>query len=324
MSPVVDAIFVAFEGSAYHFWTKDVLKEPLPSDITPYEYCLGDKPWDRVFHVLFANTEFRLSIMLARSRAMPSPFPGMNPYLEHPDVWHDFHSRFIVAAADALTAQVRPNYIVKIDSQIYLHDLLDEPRKLLGRGDANILRVGEGPEASPMPVAMVEAPVTGRIELAEDEERLSYLEIVDREERDVVAVLELLSPTNKLPGPNREQYLAKRRHLLRSEAHLVEIDLLRAGPRMPVEKPPACDYLVLVSQAENRPAVQLWPLMQRDPLPTIPVPLRGQQEARLDLQAALHRVYDSAGYSDYIYKKTPEPPLRPDDAQWAATYVNNR
>jgi hypothetical protein len=252
---------------------------------------------------------------------MSSPFPGMNPYLEHPDVWHDFHYRFIVAAADALTAQVRPNYIVKIDAHIYLHELPDEPRQLVGRGDANILHVAASGVASPSPVATMDAPLTGRIELAVDEERIRYLEIIDREEREVVAVLELLSPTNKFSGSDREQYLGKRRRLLRSASHLVEIDFLRAGPRMPVEEPPQCDYLILVSRAENRPAVQLWPLMLRQPLPTIPVPLRDQQEAQLDLQAVLHRVYDSAGYADYIYKRNSEPALRPDDAEWAATFI---
>jgi hypothetical protein len=246
----------------------------------------------------------------------------MNPFLEHPDVWHDFHYRFIVAAADALTPQLRPNYIVKIDSNIYLHELPDQPRQLVGRGDANILHDAGGRAGSPVSsAALAEAPVIGRIDLAVDEERLSYLEIVDREEREVVAVLEVLSPTNKSSGPDREQYLGKRRRLLRSAAHFVEIDLLRAGPRMPVEEPPQCDYLILVSRAENRPAVQLWPLTLRQSLPTIPVPLRDEQEAKLDLQAALHRVYDSAGYADYIYKKNPQPALRPDDAQWAATCI---
>jgi hypothetical protein len=247
----------------------------------------------------------------------------MNPYLERPDVWHDFHYRFIVAAADAITAQVRPNYIVKIDSHIYLHELPDQPRQLVGRGDANILHVAGSKETSPAPVATMEAPVTGRIELAVDEERLSYLEIVDREQRDVVAFLELLSPTNKFAGSDREQYLGKRRRLLRSAAHLVEIDLLRAGPRMPVEDPPRCDYLILVSRAEHRPDVQLWPLMLRQSLPTIPIPLRNQQEAGLDIQATLHRVYDSAGYADYIYEKMPEPALGSGDAQWAATWARN-
>lgn len=247
---------------------------------------------------------------------MPSPFPGMNPYLEHPDVWHDFHHRFITTAAEALTAQVRPAYIVKVDAHIYLHELPDEPRRLIGRGDANIMHVHDdlGPTAGA--TAMIEAPVRGRIELAVDEEQVNYLEIVDSKSRAVVTVVELLSPANKFAGSDREQYLGKRRQLFRTDVHLVEIDLLRAGPRMPVECLSPCDYVILVSRWESRPDVDLWPLTLRQPLPTIPVPLKSEQAAQLDLQSILHRVYDSAGYADYVYQNEIEPPLAPAYREW--------
>ena len=54
---------------------------------------------------------------------MPSPFPGMNPYLEQEVIWHDFHERFLPAAATYLVPQVRPKYIVLIDENIYVHDI---------------------------------------------------------------------------------------------------------------------------------------------------------------------------------------------------------
>jgi hypothetical protein len=254
--------------------------------------------------------------MELRSLAMPSPFPGMNPYLEHPDVWHDFHHRFITAAAESLTAQVRPAYIVKVDAHIYLHELPDEPRRLIGRGDANIMHVHREPGPVAGTTATIEAPVRGRIELTVDKEEVNYLEIVDSKSRTVVTVVELLSPANKLPGSDREQYLAKRRQLFRTDMHLVEIDLLRAGPRMPVENLSPCDYVILVSHSEQRPEVDLWPLTLRQPLPTIPVPLKGEQTAQLDLQNILHRVYDSAGYADYVYLNDIEPPLAPADRDW--------
>jgi Protein of unknown function (DUF4058) len=43
---------------------------------------------------------------------MPSPFPGMNPYLEHADVWQDFHQSFIPLLRRLLAEQVRPKYLV--------------------------------------------------------------------------------------------------------------------------------------------------------------------------------------------------------------------
>ena len=64
-----------------------------------------------------------------------------------------------------------------------------------------------------------------------DRERLSYVEIRDRRDRELVTVVELLSPANKHPGPDREQYLAKRMELLNGPVHLVEIDLLRGALR---------------------------------------------------------------------------------------------
>jgi hypothetical protein len=153
---------------------------------------------------------------------------------------------------------------------------------------------------------------------AVDTEGQSFIEVRDREGEDVVAVIELLSPSNKRPGPDREQYLGKRAALLRTPAHLVEIDLLRAGPRMPMDGLPACDYCVMVSRAESRPHADLWPIGLRDTLPPVPVPLRGgDPDARLDLQTIVHRVYDAAGYVKMIYRRPPEPPLSSTDAAWA-------
>ena len=87
-------------------------------------------------------------------------------------------------------------------------------------------------------------------------------------------MIELLSPSNKRAGDDREQYLAKRRELLRTPAHLVEIDLLRGWTPMPQEGRPECDYSVMVSRAEKRRAADFWPIRLRDRLPVIPFPLR--------------------------------------------------
>ena len=101
----------------------------------------------------------------------------------------------------------------------------------------------------------------------------AFVEIRERDTCRVVTAIELLSPTNKNPGPDRELYLSKRLRYSQSDVHLVEIDLLRGGHRMPVEGLPACDCYVQVSRVEERPSVGLWPIMLRDPLPTIPIPL---------------------------------------------------
>lgn len=195
---------------------------------------------------------------------MPSPFPGMNPYLEQDDVWHDFHERFLPLAAEVIGAQVQPDYIVKIDEHVYVHEVALEPRRLLGRADIAVTpaqHLGSTPA-----LALLEAPARVRIP-AVDVESESFIEIRDRRSRELVCVLELLSPSNKRLGPDRAQYLAKRRHILNSSVHLVEIDLLRDGPAMPSEDRPSCTYSVMVSRANDRPLAGFWSIGLRDGCP---------------------------------------------------------
>jgi hypothetical protein len=244
----------------------------------------------------------------------------MNPYLEQESVWHDFHERFCTVAAELLTGQVRPNYIVKIDEQVYIHELQAGSHHLLGRADVAVSRPhGEKPAGSS--VAVLEAPA--RVRLPEvDVESLSFLEIRDRESWQLVTAVELLSYSNKYAGPDRDQYLAKRGRLLASAAHLVEIDLLRGGPRLPCEGLPDCAYYALVSRVEERFQAGVWPIQLRDRLPVIPIPLRAPHgDAHLDLQQILDRIYDAAGYEDYIYRGQPHPRLAPDDAAWIRQFV---
>ena len=252
---------------------------------------------------------------------MPSPFPGMNPYLEQEAVWHDFHQRFIPRAADALTSQVRPGYIVTVDSHVYLHELPAEARRLVGSPDVSVAVTGSPGNVRPAG-SISGGAVLGIVPLPVDAEKDSYIQIRDREGRELVTVVELLSPSNKAPGPDREQYLAKRREVLASGVHLVEIDLLRGWPRLPAEGLPQCDYCIMVSRAKERPRVQFWPATLRDTLPIIPVPLRDADgDATLDVQQILQQVYDGAGYEDYIYRGRPWPRLRPDDEAWARQFL---
>src|SRR5437867_13199649 len=95
---------------------------------------------------------------------MPSPFPGMNPYLEQDSVWHDFHERFCPVAAEMLTAQVRPHYIVKIDEHVYIHEMPEDPRRLLGRADVGLAETARvaaptWPESATVASVVVRLPV---------------------------------------------------------------------------------------------------------------------------------------------------------------------
>ena len=160
----------------------------------------------------------------------------MNPYLEQADVWQDFHQSFIPLLRQVLAEQVRPKYLVKIEEQIFIHELPEDQRWLIGRGDVTVSR--SDADSTDTAVVLLEAPVIGRVPLSMDIEHHAFLEIRDRGNRQLVTVLELLSPSNKRPGPDRGQDLAKRQQLLASSVHLVELDLLRGGPRLPIELTP--------------------------------------------------------------------------------------
>ncbi len=250
---------------------------------------------------------------------MPSPFPGMDPYIEHPSVWQDFHDRFLPALADAIGVLVLPNFIVKVSERLFVSEIDDDEPRFFGNADVAVKRGPADATVGLDQTAVLEAPVFVTDPDSVEEEAQTYLEIFDRDLKELVTVVELLSPVNKRRGDKREQYLAKRRAVLNSPTHLVEIDLLRAGPRMPLVGLPPCDYCIHINRADQRPHGDAWPFGLRDPLPTIPIPLRSPfPHASIALRSVFDRVYDAAGYSYYIYRQPPEPALRLDDARWAS------
>jgi hypothetical protein len=250
---------------------------------------------------------------------MPSPFPGMNPFLEQTDTWGDFHTNFITRAQEMLTGQVGPNYYVKVEVRLYLHELSGEQRRYFGRADVGVTGQPAGePSAKTVSIAAPMELVMVNVEV----ERHSSLEIRNRRNRRVVTVIELLSPTNKTPGPDRDDYLRKRNVLLIERIHFVEIDLRRGGERPGPPSLPPCDYYALVSRYEERPKLGIWPLHLPDRLPVIPIPLTAPDpDVLLDLQAVLDRVYDAADYGKYIYSETPEPPLSEEQLAWARQFI---
>jgi hypothetical protein len=246
----------------------------------------------------------------------------MNPYLEPPEAWDSFHPNFIAACQFALVAQVRPKYIVKSEARLYIHEPPAHERRFFAQTDVGIARPA-GVATQPGPAAAtIEAPAYGTFPTGIEMDRVRYLEIRDRQTNELVTVIEVLSRANKYAGPDREQYIGKRWELIRSRTHLVEIDLLRGGPKLPLDGLPPCDYHALVKRTEAWPRIGIWPWKLREPMPPIPIPLREPDpDAKLDLKAVLDRVYDEGGYADYIYPGPPEPRLSDEDAAWAAGFV---
>ena len=154
------------------------------------------------------------------------------------------------------------------------------------------------------------------------------IKVIDQKDRRVVTVIEVLSPANKTPGEDRTFYLDKRKEYLATGTNLVEIDLLRDGDRLPMgrPKPRSADYYILVSRAEEFPQVRIWALTVRDPLPTIPIPLKAKDsDISVSLRSSLDGAYDEARYDREIdYTQPPDPPLRKPDAEWAVEYLKKQ
>ncbi|XHX79481.1 MAG: DUF4058 family protein [Stenomitos frigidus ULC029] len=252
---------------------------------------------------------------------MPSPFPGMNPYLETPELWSEFHSRMIVAIADGLDDLLSRAYRVAVEKRVYLSQ--DEETVLIGIPDVAVTTAKPAISASTMRTAVAE-PLTVELPAsAEVQER--YLEIREGGTGIVITTIELLSPKNKRSGEGRNAYLQKRQQTLSTTTHWVEIDLLRGGESMPMLKAVRSDYRVLVSRSQDRPQAQLYAFSLRQLIPPLPMPLRpGETEPLLELQPLLQRVYDRARFELAIdYRQPPTPKLSHDDWEWLQSFLRN-
>ncbi len=156
----------------------------------------------------------------------------------------------------------------------------------------------------------------------------AYLEIVDRERRLVVTVIEVLSPANKVAGSRgRASFEQKRKEVMSSPSHWVEIDLLRSGVAMTaLETVPPCEYRVHVSEVGRRRKGLVRPIRLSQKLPAVPIPLRAEDPSvRLDLQAVLDATYDRGAYDLVVdYVSDPAPPLPPDWADWARQLLQRK
>lgn len=257
---------------------------------------------------------------------MPSPFPGMDPYLERRNVWPDVHSALIVATRDALAPQVAPAYYVAIEERTYIVAL--DSAEFIGRPDVAIVTAPtEARPTSEAETATAVASVAQTVVLPQFEAvRERYLEIRDVQTYAVVTAIEMLSPSNKAPGEGREAYEEKRRQVLSTLTNLVEIDLLRGGKPMEMQPLPQGDYRILVRAGWERPHARLYTCSVGQPLPEVPVPLRrGEPEARLPLGILLADIYTRAHYDLRLdYRQPPEPPLSPPDAAWADALLRSK
>jgi hypothetical protein len=253
-----------------------------------------------------------------------SPFPGMDPYLEAPTLWPDAHSSLMTIFREQLTPLLVPKYVAELNTQIVIDNFGDIPPETESAlPDVTITQPRMLKESGGVALGVAAPPLRLRVPMSIPT-RLVTIYIRQRENEKLVTVIELLSPVNKRPGDGRQAYLEKRNTFLHTPVSLVEIDLLRKWPRMPLEgKLPASDYLAVVCNMYERPECSVWPLSLRQPLPKLPIPLlRPDPPVELDIAQALQTAYERARYDLRIDYQAPcDPPLAPADAEWAATLI---
>ena len=253
---------------------------------------------------------------------MPSPFPGMDPYLESPVVWPGFHDKLVVQTVAVLQPQLRARgYFADSNERVWL----TEPHRPVYPD--NVILQHRQPVASSeaenadTTTALADEPVV--IRLADVEIRESFVEIYDQASNQIVTGIEFISPTNKSDHEGRRRYQQKQEETRNAGIHLVEIDLIRRGPSVidvsadMLDTLAPHDYIVHLGRRQSID-IELYPISLRERLPRIRLPLKtGDADATLDLQDVFNRCYEIGPYPERLdYRQPPGPPLQPNDEIW--------
>lgn len=257
---------------------------------------------------------------------MPSPFPGMDPNLEKRSIWPGVHQRLITYISEAIQPLIRPKYIATIGERIQLaesrHSYIPDVFLLhrLREPSTTLAIAGEMVADEPQTTTYF------------DEARLvPYIEIIQPDTGEVVTVIEVLSPANKV-GDGRDQYLQKQAELLDTRANLVEIDLLGYGyptvlaRNTIITEPADWRYLITISRADRRKHLEFYAVPLRERLPRCRIPLRPPDpDVVLNLPAVFTRCYDVGGYDLLIdYSQPPDVPLSEAELVWLQETLTNQ
>lgn len=273
---------------------------------------------------------------------MPSPFPGMDPYLEHPALWPGVHQWLITYICAELNALLPLHYVADIGERLYV---VQAERGIYP--DVVVLEqpsVQTPAEQGARRIAVAASDPPWVLTVKPEEIREVYIEILSvADQSRVVTVIEVLSPSNKITGSDgRHLYLTKQREILSSQIHLIEIDLLRQGehtvaaPREMLLRRGKWNYLVCLHRGgqverseiphRGEGRYEVWAITMQQRLPRIHIPLfDGDPDVVLDLQSVFNRCYDEGAYVRRLdYRRKPPTPLKGDDAQWADVLLRER
>jgi hypothetical protein len=225
---------------------------------------------------------------------MPSPFPGMDPYLEAEGLWPAFQHRLAACICQTLLPGLVDHYRARVCQRHYRTE-------------------------------QVLFTSIRREEHSED-----YVEIRRRGNGRLVTVVEIASPVNKTTAEGRAAYLAKRREWRSQGASVAEIDLVLQGqPLLDYSRasvPDGCDYVVSVTRASRPDPFELYPATLRGRLQRFRLPLGSDEsDTVFDLHTAFTRCYDQGGFAERIdYGGDPPPRLEDADRLWVRELLAKR
>jgi hypothetical protein len=249
----------------------------------------------------------------------------MDPYIEDVEIWSDFHGGLADEIRAELNRVLQPRYVARLTPRV-TYEIVEIAERHHVRPDVGVWQPQppQGEISGGMAVLMatpVESLVPMELPLC-----LYTVEVRETGTLRLVTAIEILSPVNKRPSHEAyHEYLRKRRQLLRSDTHLIEIDLLRGGERPPLEsKVPPAPYYVTLSRAHRRPVVEVWPIQLWEKLPVLPIPLvQPDPDVSLDLGTVVATVYERGAYTRLIdYHLPPPPPAFSETAAvWLETHL---
>lgn len=249
---------------------------------------------------------------------MPSPFPGMDPYIERSAIWPDFHDRFISAIVGKLQPLLRPRFAAVTQDRLFLVE-----SNQTAYPDVSVIETRNPNRRDAGSTAVLEVDAPAVFQLDDEEVREPFIEIVEPSRGRVVTAIEVVSPTNKVRGGGRDAYEQKREEYWDGDANVVEIDLLRAGPsvskvpKYKLDRLRPWDYVVTVCRRHPpRQEVYAFPLERR--LPRVGIPLTPEEpDVVLDLQAAFDRCWDEGPYPGLSrYEELPPGEMTPERIEW--------
>src|SRR5215469_12863457 len=216
---------------------------------------------------------------------MPSPFPGMDPYLEDDGLWPVFHHQLVSCLYQILLPGLVDRYRARVSQRHYTTE---------------------------------QALFTS---VVREEHHEDYIEIRQRHDGRLVTLLEVVSPANKTTTAGRSAYLDRRREGRNANANLVELDLVLQGqPTLEYSRDglPDWDYAVTVTRSTQPERYEIYTATLQKRLPRFRLPLAADdRDMVLDLQAAFTRCYDQGGFARRIdYRREPPVPLAEEKSRW--------